>query len=130
MPEWAFTSMPFGIRINLDDYDLRAPSYTFRHPTTWELMPNHLLPQALLPVEGRHMLVMLGNPITKVAFFCMRGVREYHEHPEHTGNEWLLYRGSVNVYSTLTTIVRSCCEHVSPIVVFAGNQLLVRWVPR
>jgi hypothetical protein len=125
---FAFTAMPFGIRVNLEDFDLRAPSYTFHHPTTWELLPHNLLPQASLLVQGKSMLVMLGgHPVTKGAFFCMRGVREYHEHPEHTGDEWLLYRGSVNVFSTLTTIVRCCCKNVVPIAVFTSTQLIIQW---
>lgn len=125
----AFTAMPFGIRVNLDDFDLRAPSYTFHHPATWELLPPNLLPHATLPVEGKNMLVMLGgHPVTKGTFFCMRGVREYHEHPEHTGDQWLLYRGSINVFSTLTAIVRCCCKNVAPIAVFTSTQLLIQWV--
>lgn len=27
-----------------------------------------------------------------VPFLCMRGVREYHRHPAHTGDSWLLHR--------------------------------------
>ena len=25
-------------------------------------------------------------------FFCLRGIKEYHEHPQHNGDSWLLYR--------------------------------------
>lgn len=28
-----------------------------------------------------------------IPFLCMRGVREYHRHPAHTGDAWLLHRG-------------------------------------
>lgn len=126
-PRFTFTLMAFGIRIGLDDFDLRAPSYTFRHPATWELMPVEHLPAAVIEFEGRDMAVMLGNhPITKAAFFCMRGVREYHEHPEHTGDEWLQYRKSINVFSTLSQIVRSSAK-TRPILVIAPPQLAVRF---
>lgn len=126
-PRFSFTLMPFGIRISLDDFDLRAPSYSFRHPTKWELMPVDQLPPALLESEGKQMNVLLGNhAVTKGTFFCMRGVREYHEHPEHTGDEWLLFRDSINVFSTLTQIVR-CCQKPLPIIVVNPPQLLVRF---
>jgi len=29
-----------------------------------------------------------------IPFFCIRGIREYHNHPYHTGDAWLLYRGT------------------------------------
>jgi hypothetical protein len=69
-------------------------------------------------------VLLSSHAVTKGTFFCMRGVREYHEHPEHTGDQWLLYRGSINVYSTLTKIVR-CCQKPVPIVVVNPPQLLV-----
>lgn len=32
-------------------------------------------------------------PPDGIPFLCMRGVREYHRHPAHTGDAWFLYRG-------------------------------------
>lgn len=29
-----------------------------------------------------------------IPFLCLPGVREYHEHPAHTGDNWLLHRGN------------------------------------
>ena len=31
----------------------------------------------------------------EIPFLCHPGVREYHEHPAHDGNDWLLHRTSV-----------------------------------
>jgi hypothetical protein len=30
-------------------------------------------------------------------FICIPGVREYHNHPSHTGDSWLLYRKKAGV---------------------------------
>ncbi len=29
-----------------------------------------------------------------IPFLCVAGVREYHEHPAHSGDQWELYRSS------------------------------------
>jgi hypothetical protein len=36
---------------------------------------------------------MQGQP-DEIPFLCIPGVREYHQHPAHTGNSWLLHRGT------------------------------------
>ena len=38
-------------------------------------------------------LFINGHPETGHVFLCKPGVREYHTHPEHSGDDWLLYRG-------------------------------------
>ena len=37
--------------------------------------------------------LMMGLP-GEVPFLCIPGVREYHAHPGHTGDSWLLHRGT------------------------------------
>ena len=47
-------------------------------------------------------------------FVCMRGVREYHRHPAHTGDAWLLHRGRGE--GTLAAILSAIHDHgVAPI---------------
>jgi hypothetical protein len=31
----------------------------------------------------------------EVPFVCLPGIREYHAHPAHSGDSWLLHRGQV-----------------------------------
>jgi hypothetical protein len=33
------------------------------------------------------------HPVTGRPFICMRGIREYHVHPSHTGDAWENYKG-------------------------------------
>ena len=42
-------------------------------------------------------------------FLCIRGVREYHRHPAHTGDAWLLHRGRGE--GTLAAILAAIHEH-------------------
>jgi Predicted metal binding domain len=97
----------FGVRVSLDDFDMRAPSVTFRHPASWDLLLHRHIPQAIHIVDGAGFnLIHDNHPTTKVPFFCMQGVREYHEHPQHTGDDWILYRGTT-VLALLTTLTRN-----------------------
>lgn len=85
----------FAVRINFDNYDLVPPSVIFINPFTGDSInsyrdiptvfkrriPNSTTPQPLLQEDTG-----------KIPFICIPGVREYHEHPRHTGNSWFLYR--------------------------------------
>jgi hypothetical protein len=127
------TPMAFGVRFGLDDYDLRAPSLTFRHPTTWQLLPHAHIPAGVHIVKNEGMnVVHATHPVTGAPFFCLAGVREYHEHPQHTGDDWLLYREDINVFATLMSVIRCCCRDVAPVFVIRieGQQLglNVDWV--
>ena len=81
------------IRLNFDNYDLWPPSLTFIEPMTG--LP--ALPVVNAPERderGDPRNVLLGHPITKQPFLCLPGLREYHHHPQHSGDDWLLHRTS------------------------------------
>jgi len=79
--------------IDFANYDLWAPSVTLveflsRTPSI-----------APIPIQqvsnGQPVNVLLNDhPITRLPFLCLRGIREYHNHPQHSGDDWLLYRGT------------------------------------
>src|SRR5690606_10277866 len=69
-------------------------SVKFVHPLTFE-------PVSIEQVPTRLNRKLEGSPVPqellqahqdRVPFFCIPGVREYHEHPFHNGDSWLLYR--------------------------------------
>lgn len=88
----------FAVKINFTNYDLEPLSVVFVDPFTLQplkanqvLVPflrnigqeGQVVPQALLQAE----------PVPDaVPFLCIPGVREYHNHPAHTGDSWLLHR--------------------------------------
>lgn len=101
-----------GVSFNYSNYDAQPPSVRFVNPFTLEPykgteLPTTLQRQILSPVpEG---LVMPGaaraqlvahQPLLQsygaddVPFLCLAGVREYHEHPAHSGDSWDLHRAS------------------------------------
>lgn len=81
-----------AIRLRYDNYDLWPPSLTFIDPRTGD--PSAPPVQALerLP-NGEIRNALLAAPETGQPFLCLPGLREYHRHPQHTGDDWLLHRG-------------------------------------
>jgi hypothetical protein len=88
--------VPVCVRFDFTNYDLWAPSVTFIDVVTGTPIPPHVgafdfadsrgpdgvPPNAIVNGHRRY-----GRP-----FLCQRGVREYHDHDEHDGDDWLLYR--------------------------------------
>lgn len=79
-----------AIRLSYDNYDLWPPSLTFIDPCTGA--PAVPAVQAPDQVNGDVRNVLLGLPGTGQPFLCLPGLREYHNHPQHTGDDWLLHR--------------------------------------
>jgi hypothetical protein len=102
-----------GVRFDYTDYDLRPPSVRLVDPFTGEPyvmknLPVTLLRQveidAVLPIGlqlppgaqvgkmiSRQPLMQAYGP-DEVPFLCIAGVREYHDHPGHSGDAWELHR--------------------------------------
>lgn len=85
-------AMPVAIRLNFANYDLWPPSLTFIDPILRE--PAAPLARAIELVNGEPRDALLVHPETQAPFLCMPGVREYHAHPQHTGDDWLLHRST------------------------------------
>jgi hypothetical protein len=80
-----------AIRLTYDNYDLWPPSLTFIDVFTRQPSKPHV--RALQPSgNGVRDVLIDTHPETQQAFFCVPGIREYHTHPQHTGDSWLLYR--------------------------------------
>ncbi|MFI5298498.1 MAG: putative metal-binding protein [Polyangiales bacterium] len=120
---------PFCVRLGLDDYDLRPPSIQFVDPATRRPLRNEELPVGTIQdSQGRAQVVRLDkHPSTGLPFLCIRGIREYHEHPQHTGDDWMLYRGDSGLFAVVQLIWRSCVANVRPMLVFDGRVVQLRW---
>lgn len=77
-------AMTACVRIDFTNFDLEPPSVEFINPFTGEYAPPPV--QALVDTEeGPRDLVVHSHPDTNRPFFCVRGIRQYHEHPQHSG---------------------------------------------
>lgn len=99
----------FGALLDFTNYDLWAPSVTLVNPLTAEPLKMREIPvqlrmvrkiQQQVEVPGLGMMTQEGEqPLLQaelpdeVPFFCIPGVREYHEHPGHSADDWLDHRG-------------------------------------
>ena len=102
-----------GVSFDYTNYDAVPPSVRLVHPITGKPYKNSELPSQLprsLPAqrlnlpgapEGAQQLEFLQQqPLMQaygsndIPFLCLAGVREYHEHPAHSGDPWELHRPS------------------------------------
>ena len=112
-----------GVWFDYSNYDAAPPSVRLVHPLTrepykWSELPTRLprmpappaageaaqaLPpgvaQALAQGVAQAQLVvpiplMQAYGDDDIPFLCLAGVREYHEHPAHSGDHWLSHRTS------------------------------------
>src|SRR3990170_4344879 len=84
----------FAVRINFNNYDLEAPSVRFIDPFTGEnlLQPPPMLRKVTLKDKPSEIQALSMKDTIGLPFICIPGIREYHIHPAHTGDFWLLHR--------------------------------------
>jgi hypothetical protein len=81
------------VRIDFTNYDLWAPGVEFIDPFSGDYAPPTV--QAIIDSEeGPRDLLVQNHPLTGRPFFCVAGIREYHDHPQHSGDSWLLHRSA------------------------------------
>lgn len=115
----------FKVRFNLSDYDLFPPSLEFLDPWTNIPMDYQTMFRAFEfeKSRGAHLVLLGDHPVTHKPFLCLRGVREYHEHPQHSGDEWQLYRGNINLFSLIMSVWRTAVDIVRPQVVLQQTSV-------
>lgn len=93
-PQLRPNGLIFGAELDFSNFDLWPISVRFvepfkRQPYTPKTMPTMLIrsqPGGPAPLIQFH-------SEEDTPFLCLQGVREYHSHPAHTGDDWLLHRG-------------------------------------
>jgi hypothetical protein len=121
----------FKARFNLSDYDVRPPSIEFRDPWTDSLLEYPTMFRALEYEKDRkaHVVLLGDHPATHKPFLCLRGVREYHEHPQHSGDDWFLYRGRITLFTLIMSLWRVSLDLVhAQLTLHPNGQLQTIWV--
>ncbi len=101
-----------GVQFDYTNYDAAPPSVRLIDPFTGTPYPFRSLPiglQRSVPGQpfalpgmpaGQQVAVNQQVPLMQahgpdeIPFLCLAGVREYHEHPAHTGDSWDRHRAS------------------------------------
>lgn len=94
-----------GVLFDYTNYDARPPSVQLVNPFTQEPYRADQLPTPLnrgvphaMPGAPDGVQMLIQQPLmqwytpTEVPFLCLAGVREYHDHPGHSGDSWELHR--------------------------------------
>lgn len=146
-----------AVRMDFTNYDLLPPSVTFVDPATGSALAmkdlgglqmlrlegvgaaspgtiTALAQQRRLPIQS---LLQAHSP-DDIPFLCLPGVREYHDHPAHTGDSWLLHRGSGegSLHFILEQIWASAINPIQTVnyeiqqMNFAGFQINLAILPR
>ena len=125
-----------GVLFDYSNYDAVPPSLRLVHPLTCEPykhkdLPTQLirqLPQTEPPqvVQGQAQIpvqqLMMANGPDDIPFLCIAGVREYHDHPAHSGDHWELHRPSGA--GSLTRLVQIVSKYGLETIVNLGVQLM------
>lgn len=110
-PQLRPAAVVFAALLDFTNYDLWPPSVTLVNPFTSAPLLARQIPPALTfkrripagpPVDipgvgevvpqAEQPLLQAHGP-DEIPFLCIPGVREYHDHPAHSGDSWLLHRG-------------------------------------
>ena len=101
-----------GVVVDFTNYDQEPPSVTFidpftRAPLAYQDLRIRMFRRPDVPGATPETVeaMMIGgaaqptdfiqsNGLLERPFLCLPGVREYHANPAHTGDSWLLHRGS------------------------------------
>lgn len=100
----------FSVVLDFTNYDAEPPSIKFVNPFTGEKLRREEIPFAFLQFKNpfQHQDLIQGGG-TMDLFFCIPGVREYHQHPAHSGDSWFLYRGKGE--GTLLFLIDQLYQH-------------------
>ncbi len=125
----SLSARAFKAHFDLTDYDLRAPSLEFRDLWTDSVLPYDTMFRALEYEKERkaHVVLLGDHPTTHKPFLCLRGIREYHEHPQHSGDDWLLYREQMSLFSIVMSVWRVTIDLIHPVLVPRPDGLQVQW---
>ena len=100
-----------AVQFDYTNYDAEPPSVRFVDPFSGRPLSNRELPIRLLrAVPGPEVDVpgpggikaqlnitqdlMQANSLEDLPFLCIAGVKEYHDHPGHSGDSWELHRSA------------------------------------
>ena len=117
----------FGAAFDFTNYDLWPPSVRLVDPFTQVPYKARELPTPLprrLQGAGEQPAPGVEVAIARLAqwyglddlpFICLPGVREYHDHPGHSGDSWLLRRGTDEgtLHSLVTHLYHYGTEYLS-----------------
>lgn len=135
-----------GVMFDYSNYDAAPPSVKLVNPFTSQpyrfnqlptflrrLVPNDqpekLIDDNLNIRVRQHQALMVAQNSDDIPFICIAGVREYHEHPAHTGDAWQLHRpkGAGRLVRLLQVIAKYGVDPIVGLQVQMVPQISFQW---
>ena len=97
-PQLTPSPILLAVAFNFENFDLQPISVRFVHPFTlqplalMQQIPTQLIRAIPNALGNREAACLIQQDPGGLPFLCLPGVREYHQHPAHTGDNWLLHR--------------------------------------
>jgi hypothetical protein len=121
-------AVAFAVSIDFTNYDVEPPSIVFINPFSGVPIKRKELgglqfiqhKMTTINVNGQSLQaqqpqdLLVGQP-EEYPFLCLPGVREYHNHPQHSGDPWLLHRNAGGE-GTLGFLLTKLHEHCIPFI--------------
>ena len=113
------SAIAFCVQIDFTNYDVEPLSIKFICPFTKKILKRD---EVLLQfIQGDKQPDLLQSHQNGAPFLCIPGVKEYHDHPAHTGDSWLLHRK--NSEGSLGFILYQLYDHSIPLI--KGHKLSI-----
>lgn len=100
MPQLKPQAIAFAVNIDYTNWDVEPPSIKFIDPFSEAILKREDIKIKFFQVQNKNAIGIINGQIAEPdllqpgnpPFFCIPGVKEYHQHPAHSGDSWLLYR--------------------------------------
>jgi len=128
LPKPQPSAVIFAALIDFTNYDVEPPSIVFIDALTGDPLKRKQMgglqfiqhKMTNINVNGqvlqaKHPTDILIGQAEEYPFLCLPGVREYHNHPQHSGDSWLLHRNAGGE-GTLGFLLTKLYEHSIPFV--------------
>jgi hypothetical protein len=126
----------FGALVDFTNFDIWPPSVRIVDPFTEQPYPAGQLPVGFFrrpsgADEASPPLSIVQVHPPALPFVCLPGVREFHDHPSHTGDYWLLLRGTPHgrPFSVLEHLYTYGCEPIDAMQFQMSVKLAQQRVP-
>lgn len=136
---WAFMApritppvVAFGVSLDFTNYDVWPPSVQIVHPFTGEPYKIEQIPtpfpRLVTNEANQPTYVTLAQAYEpgEVPFICLPGVREYHQHPLHTGDQWLLIRNTPA--GTVSSVLEPLYEYGSSVLIAINYEVKLKFL--
>lgn len=99
----------FTVNIDFTNWDVEPPSIKLIDPFSGKLLCRNSVPIQFLQwnKESNSLQPILVG--SEEPFFCIPGVKEYHQHPAHSGDSWLIHRNKGE--GKLSTLINQLYRH-------------------